>query len=67
MANNIKISSVARGIQEGTYYLITDTNEIFLFDRYGRQKTEKVTHSILQDQDLTWELRNGDVTTKLLV
>ena len=58
---------MARGIQEGTYYLITDTNEIFLFDRYGRQKTEKVTHSILQDQDLTWELRNGDVTTKLLV
>ncbi len=67
LENDMKVRSVARGMQEGTYYLTTDANDVFFFDRYGRQKTEKVTHSLLRDQDLVWELRDEDVTTKLLI
>jgi hypothetical protein len=63
----MKIRSAVRGIQDGAYYLITDADEVLLFDRYGRQKTEKVTHSLLQEKDLIWELRDGHITTKLIV
>gem|GEM_PF-3113390 len=32
-------------MQDGVYYLTNEVNEVLIFDRYGRQKTEVVTHS----------------------
>ncbi len=66
LSNTTKIRAVARWMQDGVYYFTTDTNEVEIFDRYGRQKTEKVTHSDFKDQDLIWEIRNGEVTTRLV-
>lgn len=67
LTTGFNIRSALRGVESGTYYLITDANEAVLFDRYGRKKTEKITHSLLKDKDLIWELRDGKVTTKLML
>jgi hypothetical protein len=38
-----------------------------LFDRYGRQKTEEITHSVFGEQDIIWESRDGAITSKLMI
>ena len=60
-----EIISIVRWTQLGEYYFITDNNDVWRFDRYGRQKTEKITHSSLADKDLVWEQREGIITTKI--
>jgi hypothetical protein len=52
-------------MREGEYYFLTDDNEVWVFDRYGRQKIDKITHFSLNGQDLIWEQRDGSITTKL--
>ncbi len=48
---------VIRGIHEGEYYLVNEKNEVFLFDRYGRKKTEAITEVALEDKQIIWEQR----------
>jgi hypothetical protein len=53
-------------MEDGIYFLITETDTVFVFDRYGRQKTAEITHSILGERDIVWEYRDGVITSKLM-
>lgn len=63
LPQNLMVQSIVRGVQEGTYYLTTAQNEIWLYDRYGREKTQKVLHSTIPNADLIWE----DMQTRLKI
>lgn len=67
MPNDSRILSAFRGIQEGEYYLVTHSNDVLFYDRYGRKKTEKVTHSMVSESDLIWENHDGNITTRLRI
>ena len=67
LANLWRIRMAVRGINEGEYYLINEKNEVLLFDRYGRKKTELVTQISFQDKQIIWEQRWDDITSKVII
>lgn len=67
LENEIRARSVVRWVEEGSYYLITENNEVVIFDRYGRQKTTIIDRSSLGGRDIEWELRDGIITSTLII
>jgi len=67
LENKTRVRSVVRWIEEGVYYLMTENNEVMVFDRYGRRETVIIDHSSLDGQDIVWEIREGMITSKLVI
>jgi hypothetical protein len=44
---------------------VNAANEVLLYDRYGRKKTEKVSSSTAWEWRIDWENRDGSVVTQL--
>lgn len=64
----LSVVSIVRGIQEGEYYLLMTPNrlgvtEVWIYDRYGRKKTEKVSESVVNTMKIVW----WDTETKLVI
>lgn len=56
-----------RGLNEGEYYLVSEKNEVFLFNRYGRKKTEAITEVSLENKHIIWEQHGDDITSKVVI
>ncbi len=67
LSNLGTIRMAVRGLKDGEYYLINTKNEVVLFDRYGRQKTDLVTQTSLDNQKIIWEQRESGITSKVLI
>lgn len=67
LPTHLKIRSVVRWMQDGVYYLTNEVNEVLIFDRYGRQKTEVVTHSAFWNDDIVWGIWDEGVISKLMI
>lgn len=50
-----RFRTVFRANEQGKYYLTTDKNEVYIYDRYGRTSGQIVEQSLLDDKKITWK------------